>query len=204
MSSDTQFTALGPTEIGFQTHGARIQKGADVAGIVFGARGTCMGSVGDGVQGVGAGHFSGVAGFGGRNNGTGVFGMGAGASGQGVRGIGAGAPNTSPGRPSGVFGQGGAEADGVHGIGQGRGGAGARGVNFSIDGNGVVGEAHNGTNAYGVWGSSRSGYAGYFDGNVRVNGRLTSTNPVAISVRFSDGTDRALYALESPEGSYSA
>jgi hypothetical protein len=42
----------------------------------------------DGVEAHGSGSFSGVAGFGGPDNGTGVFGVGAGASGPGVKGIG--------------------------------------------------------------------------------------------------------------------
>jgi hypothetical protein len=39
-------------------------------------------------------------------------------------------------------------------------------------GNGVVGEANRGTSAYGVWGKSTSGWAGYFSGKVRVEGYL--------------------------------
>jgi hypothetical protein len=42
-------------------------------------------------------------------------------------------------------------------------------------GNGVVGQANVGTNAYGVWGISSTGYAGYFSGRVNVNG-LTTLN----------------------------
>jgi len=32
MSSDTQFTADGPATVGFQTNGANIKRGADLAG----------------------------------------------------------------------------------------------------------------------------------------------------------------------------
>ena len=39
-------------------------------------------------------------------------------------------------------------------------------------GNGVIGEANNGAGAYGVWGKSSSGYAGYFSGRVNVTGML--------------------------------
>ncbi len=38
--------------------------------------------------------------------------------------------------------------------------------------NGVVGEASNGTSAYGVWGISTTGYAGVFSGRVLVTGTL--------------------------------
>jgi hypothetical protein len=55
MSSDNQFTALGPTIIGFQTDGSNIQVGADIAGNEAGIRGHCAGGVGvsgDGAAGV--------------------------------------------------------------------------------------------------------------------------------------------------------
>src|SRR5579871_5735305 len=43
-------------------------------------------------------------------------------------------------------------------------------------GNGIVAEADNGSNAFGVWGISTSGYAGWFDGNVYVTGTLSAAN----------------------------
>jgi hypothetical protein len=124
MSSDNQFTALGPTIIGFQTDGANIDIGAQISGNTVGIKGSCQGSVGDGVEGTGTGNFSGVAGWGGANSGTGVIGFGAGADGPGVRGIGSGGPNTGPAGPAGVYGQGGNGAPGVNG----QGGNGAPGV----------------------------------------------------------------------------
>jgi hypothetical protein len=54
-------------------------------------------------------------------------------------------------------------AAGVYGLGQGR------------NSNGVIGEAHNGAGAYGVWGRSSQGYAGVFGGTVRVYGTLTKS-----------------------------
>jgi hypothetical protein len=54
VSSDNQFTALGPTVIGFQTNGANIQTGADIAGNDDGVRGSCgagLGESGAGVRG---------------------------------------------------------------------------------------------------------------------------------------------------------
>lgn len=43
-------------------------------------------------------------------------------------------------------------------------------------GNGIVAEADNGSNAFGVWGISTSGYAGWFTGNVYVGGTLSASN----------------------------
>lgn len=42
-----------------------------------------------------------------------------------------------------------------------------------VNGMGIVGIAHSGTSAYGVWGASTSGYAGYFSGKVHVTGTLS-------------------------------
>jgi hypothetical protein len=51
MSSDNQFTALGPTEIGFQTDGSNIRMGASIAGREAGVVG--HGDTGFGVEGTG-------------------------------------------------------------------------------------------------------------------------------------------------------
>jgi hypothetical protein len=54
---------------------------------------------------------------------------------------------------------------GLHGSGTGsRTPAGVYGESLQSAGNGVVGVANNGPNAYGVWGKSTSGYGGRFDG----------------------------------------
>jgi hypothetical protein len=44
---------------------------------------------------------------------------------------------------------------------------------FGANSNGVVGEASNGTSAYGVWGISSAGYAGVFSGKALVTGTLS-------------------------------
>ncbi|MFN8499759.1 MAG: hypothetical protein U0641_18045 [Anaerolineae bacterium] len=49
------------------------------------------------------------------------------------------------------------------------------GLATGSSGTGVKGEANNGSAAYGVWGKSTSGYAGYFNGNVRVIGTLSKS-----------------------------
>lgn len=51
--------------------------------------------------------------------------------------------------------------------------AGVRGTSDGINSNGVIGRADNGQDAYGVWGISANGYAGFFHGKVRVTGQLT-------------------------------
>jgi hypothetical protein len=65
MSSDNQYTALGPAIVGFQTNGTNINRGAEIAGKDVGVKGTCQGAFGDGVQG-----------FGGNAGGKGVLGQG--------------------------------------------------------------------------------------------------------------------------------
>jgi hypothetical protein len=69
-------------------------------------------------------------------------------------------------------------------------------------GNGVVGIANNGPTAYGVWGSSSSGYAGYFSGNVLVNGNLSATGAKPFKIDNPlDPQHQYLYhyAVESPQ-----
>lgn len=75
MSSSNQYTALGPAVVGFQTHGANIDKGAEVAG-------TQMGLVGTGPTGV-LGHGQGDSGIGVHGQGTG---LGPGVVGEGLDG----------------------------------------------------------------------------------------------------------------------
>ena len=54
MSSDNQYTALGPAAVGFQTDGANIAKGAEVAGTQLGVHGTGpVGVLGQGQGGPG-------------------------------------------------------------------------------------------------------------------------------------------------------
>ena len=64
---------------------------------------------------------------------------------------------------------------GVHGLSNGSGssGDGVRGTATGPNGNGVHGISNNGTGAYGVYGESTSGFAGYFSGKVTVTGNLS-------------------------------
>ena len=45
MSSDNQYTALGPTIVGFQTNGTNIDRGAEISGKSVGIKGNCMEAV---------------------------------------------------------------------------------------------------------------------------------------------------------------
>lgn len=73
MPSSNQYTATGPSIVGFQTDGAHIQTGAAVAGTSLGLQGTGptgvlgqgQGNSGIGVHGVGQGTGAGVLGQGG-------------------------------------------------------------------------------------------------------------------------------------------
>ena len=51
--------------------------------------------------------------------------------------------------------------------------AGVYGLAYGRSSNGIIGQADNGTAAYGVWGKSTVGYAGFFSGRVSVTGLLT-------------------------------
>ena len=79
------YTALGPTTVGFRTHGARIQKGVDVVGTVIGvdATGGTSDAPGTGVRGLG--HHVGVEGIG--VDGVGVSGISRGDSGADCIGV---------------------------------------------------------------------------------------------------------------------
>ncbi|MBT2419365.1 hypothetical protein J7F01_32855 [Streptomyces sp. ISL-22] len=52
-------------------------------------------------------------------------------------------------------------------------GTGVHGESRGLNGNGVVGVAFNGTNAYGIWGQGGDGWAGWFSGKVRVTDTLS-------------------------------
>jgi hypothetical protein len=58
----------------------------------------------------------------------------------------------------------------------------------------VIGEANNGTNAFGVWGKSSNGEAGHFTGNVVVNGDLD----VLGNLTKDSGTFKKIDHLSTP------
>jgi hypothetical protein len=175
------------------------QGGAGAAGVLgqAGARASA------GVQGFGVGGGFGVMGFGefdDSGSGYGVLGVGVGPVSTGVIGVGTMSPGPLvPSIPVGVYGEARPNGDGVQGLGSGSEGAGAHGISLDADGNGVIGEADNGSNAFGIWGRSSSGFAGFFQGAVLVSGSFTVTGAKSAAVPFSDGSHRRLYCMESPE-----
>ena len=125
---------------------------------------------------------AGVEGYGGPNDAIGVIGVGGDSGGTGVRGDGGRGGGVGVHGQGGaiggigVFGRGSGVYDGVRGqVGAGGDSApsGVRGISDAPNGNGVIGAADNGTSAFGVWGLSSNGFAGYFQGRVNVTGMLT-------------------------------
>jgi hypothetical protein len=175
-------TSGGSVGIGTNPSGARLHVAtAAVAGT--GIKGTSPNSISTalsamGVQGVGTvgvqgtGEYMGVQGtslnygvFGFTNPDTGGIGV-YGRGGQGVKGRSytgfavLGDTDSGTGVKGEAYSDGGA-VKGVHG------------QAFGANSNGVVGEASNGTAAYGIWGISSAGYAGVFSGKVLVSGTLS-------------------------------
>jgi hypothetical protein len=176
-----------------------------------------------GVQGNGTSDGIGVVGIAGSNKGTGVEGQadgGTGVSGTVITGTGVfgRAPKGialwgQSATKQGVLGQSssstGVEGTSVSGIGV---KAEANGVfpavvasapnAIAVNGDGVYGVRGASTtkSGIGVFGKCSDGYAGYFEGNVLVNGDLTKTGiGSAVAVRFPDRSYRQLYSIESPE-----
>ena len=73
-----------------------------------------------------------------------------------------------------------------------------RGVTGGLNGHGVEGEASTGTNACGLWGKSTSGYAGYFDGAVKVNYSSPAEKPQLL---LKDPSDSGWARLRLQTGS---
>jgi len=69
---------------------------------------------------------------------------------------------------------------------------GVQGVSDTSNGSGVVGRADTGQLAFGVWGRSTGGYAGYFSGDVQVTGNLASTAAGFLVDHPEDPTGRLL------------
>lgn len=158
-----------------------------------GVFGQAFTSSGNGVRGVANGGSLAYGVWGSAQQGTGVVGQGPtgvsgtsfGSNGTGVRGTantGASAAGVAGASTQGfgVAGTGkiGVEGSVSNGSNYGRLGQttiGVHGVAGSTNGTGVQGVANTGALAFGVWGRSTSGYAGYFSGDVQVTGALNST-----------------------------
>jgi hypothetical protein len=164
---------------------------------------TSVGSYSTGVRGISKGT---------GNTGIGVWGSqdggGWGVYGSTVSGYGVIGQTTSSSAGAGVYGTG---VTGVYGIGtrgvEGRsssGGISSYGVygeSTTSSGTGVRGQANNGSSAYGIWGISSSGYAGWFEGKVRVTGNLQKGGGSFIIDHPLDPENKYLYHsfVESPD-----
>jgi hypothetical protein len=78
-------------------------------------------------------------------------------------------------------------------------GAGVHGNSTGFNGTGVFGEANDGSEAWGVFGLSTTGFAGMFFGNVQITGDLNVNGAKSAVVPFPDAFHRRLYCMESPE-----
>lgn len=127
-------------------------------------------SAGTGVVGHGP---TGMAGTSFASNGTGVRGVAnAGTTAAGVSGASSSGYGVSG---TGKVGVEGTTADGVNYGRLGQPSTGVQGVSGATNGTGVMGRAEGGALAFGVWGRSSSGWAGYFSGDVQVTGTLGSS-----------------------------
>ena len=135
---------------------------------------------GDGVKGYGAKGFSGVVGFGGSSGGAGVFAVGgakgsASGTGAGVTGLAFGAPNPGAGLLAGVYGGGGTNM-GVYGTSSG--GPGVFGTTTAAQNAGLAGLVSTpGTAAFAGTRTVPNAFAGFFTGDVFVNGNFTVLDP---------------------------
>lgn len=131
------------------------------------------------------------------NSGTAAYGVwGTTATGNGVVG------SSSSTTGAGVLGV--SNYRGVYGVSNGGGGAsvGTYGQSSAAQGTGVQGVANNGSAAFGVWGVSTNGYAGYFSGKVMVVGNFAATGAKSFVIDHPlDPANKYLYhaAVESPD-----
>ncbi|HSD85082.1 MAG TPA: hypothetical protein VLG46_14535, partial [Anaerolineae bacterium] len=182
--SDYGISASGNTAIYGNGSGTGVS-GVTGYGDGFGVIGTNTNSSGGvGVYGSGA-----TYGVFGANGSTGVYGSG---STQGVYGTGNGFGVYGTSSNGGVYGTGtnygvmGSSSDtGVYGSGY----SGVRGNSTVSGGPGIYGAAYN----------LSGDYAGYFSGNVRVNGNFSVSGSKSAVVDTKDYGSRTLYAVESPE-----
>ena len=133
-----------------------------------------------------------------------VLGHCTGLNSNGVVGVAAGGTLNSATRTAGVFGRGALpQSDGVFGVTEDGTifSAGVRGEGASVGSNGVIGRADVGVGAYGVWGLSIEGFAGFLSGKVQVLGALTKSGGGFKIDHPRDGENRYLSHsfVESPE-----
>src|SRR5215471_8975749 len=171
-------TVQNPNAGGNGLHVTAGNDGIDGTGGYIGVLGHSTGVLGRGVAGVADGAT-------GANYGN-TFGViGESPSASGGRGVWGKATATS-GDAIGVYGESNSPSgDGVYGIVlSGTQNAGVHAVSNAFNGNGLIAEANTGSSAYAIWGKSSTGYAGYFDGKVQVNGGMA-----AHFVQITGGSD---------------
>jgi hypothetical protein len=196
-------TGGGSPQMAIQGSGAGI--GVSGIGDSFGLSGSALGGplsqFGTGVQGRGS-----------RLSGVGVEGQARGGAapggfaGIGVRGLGNDVAVDGAGvRGEGNTGVAGFGQNGVQGFSRASASSSDMGVlghAQQLNGTGVFGRCHNGPLAFGVWGVSNSGFAGFFTGNVHVTGNLTKggTNSFRIDHPLDPENRYLCHAsVESPE-----
>jgi len=167
--------------------GLGVGGGSDSGFGVAGSSKTGVGVMGTGTQGGQLGNLPSGAGVVGIGTTVGVYGVAA-AGGTGVSGKVDGSEpavqGLNNGDGPGVEGDGNT-GTGVYGSsgGLGSAGNGVYGIGTAGGGTGVHGIASVGPTAYGLWGESTSGFAGYFNGKVSVNGALSVTGAITAGVK---------------------
>ena len=175
--------------------GRSIDQGTGVIGQATSANASASLSVPTGVAGISLLSAGGFV-----NRTYGVYGQAAGEGGYGVYGMGTltGTLGIADGANGhGVVGQATGGGTGVWG----RGVNGMYGLSSVSNGTGIIGEANSGSLAFGMWGISSSGYAGYFSGKVNVTGMLTKGGGAFKIDHPLDPANKYLYHsfVESPD-----
>lgn len=169
----------------FSTSGNGVRGVANTGSAAYGVWGSA--SAGTGVVGQGT---TGMAGTSFSTNGSGVRGVAnSGADAAGVAGSSTAGFGVSG---TGKVGVEGTTADGQNYGRLGQASTGAQGISSVNNGTGVMGRADTGALAFGVWGRSTNGWAGYFSGDVQVTGALGSTAAGFLVDHPQDPTGRLL------------
>jgi hypothetical protein len=148
------------------------------------------GGTGDGIRAFSSSTLHNYAGLYAANSSTGTGVYGSSVGGYGVYGT-----SSSSSGYGGYFENNNGEA--IYGSGS----TGVRGVSSLANGTGIVGICNDGSNAWGVFGGSTSGYAGLFSGNVQVNGTLSKSSGAFKIDHPLDPANKYLYHsfVESPD-----
>ena len=178
-------TGVGGGVYGESDSGAGVEGVNNLGGgaVFAGVHGVGAAPGGFGVTGQAETGTDAVGVYGSANEGTGV---------SGVSGSGTGVTGSS---------QTGAGVYGINGNSVAAEFAGVVGKSFMANGNGVAGFADDGVNAYAVYGQAAAGYAGFFNGNVHINGNLSKSSGSFKIDHPLDPANKYLYHsfVESPD-----